>query len=170
MPHLLAHGARAARTRDFDPYGYDERQYCSPGFNLPVGALMRSPHGSYPEYHTSADDLRFITPESLGETLELLQRLVHLLESDRTCRNLSPKGEPQLGKRGLYRSVGGAGIDERHMALLWVLNLSDGTRSLLEIAERSGLPFHVVEQSASELESAGLVESERMDGNGSRTS
>jgi aminopeptidase-like protein len=165
MGHVLAHAARHARTVDFEPYGYDERQYCSPGFNLPVGVLMRTPHGTYPEYHTSADDLGFITAESLGETLAVLERLVHLLETDRTCRNLSAKGEPQLGKRGLYRPLGGAGVDERHMALLWVLNLSDGTRSLLDVAERSGLSYPVVEQSASELEDAGLLAPDDIDRN-----
>ncbi len=159
MQHLLAHSSASARVCDFEPYGYDERQYCSPGFDLPVGCLMRSPHGTYPEYHTSDDTLDFISPESLEATLVLCERLVDVLENDRVCVNLSPKGEPQLGKRGLYRATGGAGVDARHMAMLWVLNQSGGNRSLFEIAERASLPFHVVESAAGELEAAGLLQS-----------
>ena len=161
MEHLLRHSSAGARILDFEPYGYDERQYCSPGFDLPVGCLTRSRHGSYPEYHTSDDDLGFISPESLEATLDLTERLVALLEGDRACLNLSPKCEPQLGKRGLYKPCGGDGIDARHMALLWVLNGSDGTRSLFEIAERANVPFHIIEESASDLEAAGLLSSSR---------
>jgi len=157
MQHLLTSAAGTAQIRDFDPYGYDERQYCSPGFNLPVGCLMRTPHGTYPEYHTSDDNLDFLRRDSLEESLRLLVDLVYLLERDRRCVNLSPKGEPQLGKRGLYRSTGGTGVDARHMALLWVLNLSDGSFSLLDIADRAHLPFRLIEEAASELETAGLL-------------
>jgi aminopeptidase-like protein len=160
MQHLLRHSCDNARVSDFEPYGYDERQYCSPGFDLPVGCLMRSPHGTYPEYHTSDDDLDFISAESLSETLDVCDRLIDLLERDRVCVNLSPKGEPQLGKRGLYRATGGTAIDAGHMALLWVLNQSDGARSLFEIAERACLPFHVVESAARQLEAAGLLTSD----------
>jgi aminopeptidase-like protein len=118
---------------------------------------MRTPFGSYPQYHTSADDLTFIRPESLEEALGLLKSLVTIFETDRICRNLAPKGEPQLGRRGLYRSTGGSTPDARHMALLWVLNLSDGDHSLFDIAERSGLPYELVERAATELEGAGLL-------------
>jgi aminopeptidase-like protein len=156
--HLLRHYHPHARVCDFEPYGYDERQYCSPGFDLPVGCLSRTPYGTYPEYHTSADNLEFLRASSLDETLQLTKQLVHLLECDRVGRNLSPKGEPQLGKRGLFRSTGGTGVDQRHMALLWVLNLSDGTRSMFEIAERSGLPFSVIDSAAKELEQVGLLD------------
>jgi aminopeptidase-like protein len=158
VEHLLRHGHPDARICDFEPYGYDERQYCSPAFNLPVGCLSRTPYGTYPEYHTSDDNLEFLRPSSLDEALQLAKGLVHLLECDRVGRNLSPKGEPQLGKRGLYRPTGGAGLDRRHLALLWVLNLSDGTRSLFEIAERSGLPFSAIDSAATELEHAGLLD------------
>jgi aminopeptidase-like protein len=156
MRHLVERRS-GGRVRDFEPYGYDERQYCSPAFNLPVGTLMRTPFGSYPQYHTSADDLTFIRPESLEEALGLLKSLVTIFETDRICRNLAPKGEPQLGRRGLYRSTGGSTPDARHMALLWVLNLSDGDHSLFDIAERSGLPYELVERAATELEGAGLL-------------
>ena len=158
MLHLLKHCGGGGRACDFEPYGYAERQYCSPGFDLPVGVLMRTPHGTYPEYHTSADNLEFITAERLEESLQMLTQLVHLLDSDRTCRNLSPKGEPQLGKRGLYGATGGSGVDVSQMARLWVLNLSDGSHSLLDIADRSGLPYNLIERSAAELEQASLLE------------
>jgi aminopeptidase-like protein len=126
----------------FTPYGYDERQYCSPGFDLPVGCLMRSPHGTFPEYHTSADNLDFVHPDQLAGSLATLLEIVEVLESDRTYVNQQPFGEPQLGKRGLYRSTGGhtdAGMDE--LPMLWALNQSDGSRSLLDIAERSSISF-----------------------------
>jgi aminopeptidase-like protein len=155
MEHLLRH--RSGRVRDFDPYGYAERQYCSPGFDLPVGVLSRTPHGSYPQYHTSADDLEFIKADCLEQSLQVLNELVHVLETERRCQNLAPKGEPQLGKRGLYGGTGGTGVDTLQMARLWVLNLSDGSRCLLDIAERADLPYAVVERAAGELENVGLL-------------
>lgn len=164
MQHLLKHSCAGARVCDFEPYGYDERQYCSPGFNLPVGTLMRTPPGSYPEYHTSADNLDFIRPDSLEETLRVVSDLVDVLETDRICVNTLPKCEPQLGKRGLYRSTGGAGIDARHMAMLWLLNLSDGSNSVFEVAERSGLAYGLVEKAATELEAAKLLHADRAPG------
>jgi len=141
-----------SELRDFSPWGYDERQYCSPGFDLPVGCLMRSPHGEFAEYHTSADDLDFVRPEALAESLATIGEVVDVLEGNDTFLNLSPKGEPQLGRRGLYGAVGGAiGGRSRELALLWVLNMSDGRHSLLAIAERSGLPFAAVRDAASSL-------------------
>jgi aminopeptidase-like protein len=142
----------------FSPYGYDERQLCSPGFNLPVGRLTRSVNGGYPQYHSSADDLSLIKPEHLAQSYEACQRIVSILESDARYINLSPKGEPVLGKRGLYGSVGGRSPAEREQALLWVLNQSDGTRSLLDIAQRSGVEFQRVREAASALLDAGLLE------------
>jgi aminopeptidase-like protein len=143
---------------DFSPYGYDERQYCSPGFDLPVGRFGRSPHSEYPEYHTSADDLEFVDPDALADSFTKLVAIIDVLERDGTYRNLSPKGEPQLGRRGLYRAVGG-GVDARstEMAFLWVLNLSDGTTSLLDIARRSGLAFDAVHRAAELLEAHELL-------------
>ncbi len=91
----------------FEPYGYDERQYCSPGFNLPVGCLMRAKHGTYSEYHTSRDDLDFVRPEALDESVDTLLQVIDALEANDTFKNLSPMGEPQLGRRGLYRALGG---------------------------------------------------------------
>ena len=144
---------------DFVPFGYDERQFCSPGFNLPVGCFMRTPYGRFPEYHTSADNLSFVRREKLGESLQVCLDILQALESNRTWLNTSPKCEPQLGKRGLYGSIGGASGDRsRELALLWVLNGSDGENSLLDIAERSGLPFSVIDNAARQLASHHLLE------------
>ncbi|MFI6921717.1 DUF4910 domain-containing protein [Nonomuraea spiralis] len=143
---------------DFSPYGYDERQYCSPGFDLPVGSLTRTPYGSYPEYHTSADNPDFVRPEAMEDTLETLWSAVQVLEGNRRYQNLSPYGEPQLGARGLYGSLGGrSDTKQAQMAMLWVLNLSDGLHSLLDIAERSNLPFQALADAANALRNAGLL-------------
>jgi aminopeptidase-like protein len=130
------------REIDFYPYGYDERQYCSPGFDLAVGSLSRSSHGQFPEYHTSADNLMLVKPQYLQESFETFVDVFNVLENNRTYMNLNPKCEPQLGKRGLYSSVGAPeGRAIKEMALLWVLNQSDGEHGLLDIAERSGESF-----------------------------
>ncbi len=144
--------------RDFSPYGYDERQFGSPGFNLPVGLLMRSPYGEFPEYHTSADNLDFIRPPALADSLHVLLQVLEVLEGNATFQNLQPYGEPQLGRRGLYDQLGGAN-DARleQQALLWVLNQSDGNHSLLDIAERSSLSFPLIAQAAARLQQSGLL-------------
>lgn len=143
---------------DFYPYGYDERQYCSPGFNLPVGRLTRKPHGEFPEYHTSADNLDFVDPENLEESFKLLLTIFNIIETKKIYLNLSPFGEPQLGKRGLFRNVGGATkTKDYEMALLWVLNLSDGYHSLSFISERSGLDTHIINKAANSLLEVGLI-------------
>ncbi|MEU7881188.1 DUF4910 domain-containing protein [Microbispora bryophytorum] len=143
---------------DFSPYGYDERQYCSPGFDLPVGCLTRTPYAGYPEYHTSADDPDFVTEEAMRDTLDACVRAFGMLERNRAYVNLSPYGEPQLGRRGMYESLGGrSDTKQTQMAMLWVLNQSDGAHSLLDISERSGLPFDVVADAAQALLVAGLV-------------
>jgi aminopeptidase-like protein len=143
---------------DFSPYGYDERQYCSPGFNLPVGGLTRTPYAGYPEYHTSGDNPDFVRPEALEDTLQVLSEAVGILERDRHYRNLSPYGEPQLGRRGLYDSLGGrSDTKQAQMAMLWVLNLSDGDHGLLDIARRGGLPFDTVAEAADALRDKGLL-------------
>ena len=158
VAHVLGRSGRDHQLVDFSPYGYDERQYCSPGFNLPVGRLGRTPFATYPQYHTSADDLDFVGPAQLQESLEVCQEIVEVLEGNRRYLNLFPKGEPQLGRRGLYGSIGGrSDAEERQMAMLWVLNLSDGDHSLLDVAERAGLPFAQVADVAAVLEEAGLL-------------
>jgi aminopeptidase-like protein len=156
---VLRDRGAADRVVAFEPFGYDERQYCSPGFDLPVGSLSRSRYAEYPEYHTSADDLSFVRPEWLAESLEVCRAIIEVLERDRRCRNLWPWGEPQLGRRGLYAAVGGATHGRQwERALLWVLSMSDGTQSLLGIAERSGLPFLLIDQAAAALEQHDLLE------------
>ena len=143
---------------EFEPWGGDERQFCSPGFDLPLGALSRSAHAADPVNHTSADDLARIRPESLEESIRTCLAILDVLETNRTCVNLSPLGEPQLGRRGLYRSAGGAvARSEDERALLWVLNQSDGSRTLLDIARRSGLAYAAVRHAADRLEDTGLV-------------
>lgn len=160
VEHVLRHSNAPHEIVPFTPYGYDERQYCSPGYNMPVGCFMRSPNGTYPEYHTSADNLSFLRPESLVDSLEKLKRVFDIIEDDVTYRNLSPKGEPQLGRRGLYRPVAGHRdmSSGGQMALLWTLNLADGRHSLFEIAERSGLPFAEIRAAADALRAVGLLE------------
>lgn len=156
--HVLKHQDEPFEILEFSPYGYDERQYCSPGFNLPVGCLMRSVWGTFPEYHTSADDLDFIHPASLAGSLRLCAAIVGILENNRKYRNLNPFCEPQLGRRKLYRATGGGAIQEETNARLWVLNLSDGEHSLLDIAERSGIGFPRVREAADVLLKGGLLE------------
>ncbi|MET8865551.1 DUF4910 domain-containing protein [Nonomuraea sp. NPDC004580] len=154
--HVLK--GRSHRVLPFSPYGYDERQFCSPGFDLPFGSLTRTPYAGYPEYHTSGDDLEFVTPAALADTLEALQQITGVLDGDRTYLNLSPYGEPQLGRRGLYGSLGGrSDTKQAQLAMLWVLNLSDGEHSLLDVAERSDLPFAALREAADALLAAGLV-------------
>jgi aminopeptidase-like protein len=148
---------------DFIPWGWDERQFNSPGFDLPVGSLSRSREGEYEEYHSSADDLELVRPEALEEALHAVLEILVVLDTDRRYLNLAPKGEPQLGKRGLYPKVGGAAAEQDQLAMLWVLNQSDGESSLLDIADRSGLPFASLRRSALKLVEAGLLAEDRED-------
>ncbi len=139
--------------RPFEPTGYDERQFCSPGFDLPMGRLTRTPHGEYPQYHTSDDDLSLVRPDALAGSLDALLSFADVLEDDGSYRSLAPFGEPQLGRRGLYD-----GAPDDRAAILWTLNLADGGHSLLEVAERSGLPFATIRRAAETLVDAGLLE------------
>jgi aminopeptidase-like protein len=145
------------RVADFEPYGYDERQFCSPGFDLPIGRLTRSPNSAYPEYHSSADNLELIDPAALAGSIQALAQLMATLDVNRTWRNLLPKGEPQLGRRGLYSPTGGGVPAQFQQALLWLLNQSDGTRDLVDIAARSGLPTQALDRAAQALQQAGLL-------------
>jgi aminopeptidase-like protein len=155
--HVLARSGSDHEVIDFFPYGYDERQYNSPGFRAPVGSLMRGRHGEFPEYHTSADNLSFVRRPRLVESYNLLTRIIDVLDRNRTFRNLVPHGEPQLGSRGLYRALGGTDIPDAQLAMLWVLNQSDGTSTLLDIAERSAIGFDSIAASAELLEQHGLL-------------
>jgi aminopeptidase-like protein len=152
VAYVLSYWGGDYEIRDFSPYGYDERQYCSPGFNLPVGRLSRTPFAEYPEYHTSADNLKFIHLESLGDSFFNLLSILNILENNRTYQNPNPKCEPQLGKRGLYSSMGA-----NELAMLWVLNMSDGNHRLLDIAEKSNLNFNIISEAANVLCQKGLL-------------
>jgi aminopeptidase-like protein len=156
VANVLRHSGKEHKIVDFTPLGGDERQFCSPGINLPVGALSRTPAGAFPEYHSSADDLEFVQPQWLGESFGVYLQVLDVLETNGVYLNRNPKGEPQLGKRGLYRSIAGGSGEEA--ALLWVLNLSDGSHSLVDISDRSGIPFAGVRDAASALLDHGLLE------------
>jgi aminopeptidase-like protein len=155
--HVLRHYSQSPEVLEFSPYGYDERQYCSPGFNLPVGCLMRSVWGSFDQYHTSADDLGFIRPIQLAGSLRVCAAIIDVLENNRRYYSQSPYCEPQLGRRNLYTPPGGESIKTGISARLWVLNLSDGDHSLLDIAERSGIPFASISDAADLLCRSGLL-------------
>lgn len=155
---LEASGLAGAKLHDFWPYGYDERQFCSPGFNLPVGLFQRSLYGAFPEYHTSADNLDFIRPNHLEQSYNLILSAIEIAERNWTPVSTSPKGEPQLGRRGLYANTGGdPNAAQKAMAMLWVLNLADGDHSLLDMAERAGLPFVQIADAADRLRNAELL-------------
>ena len=147
--HVLQQSGQPFEVKDFSPYGYDERQYCSPGFNLAVGSLTRTPHGQFPQYHTSADNLDFVQPQYLFDSLEAYLSVLQVVDDNKRYLNLNPKCEPQLGKRGLYSAMGGRTDAATHeLAMLWVLNLSDGEHTLLDIAKRSGLQFEIIRNAA----------------------
>lgn len=154
---VLAARDPSARIMDFEPYGYDERQFGSPGIDLPVGRLTRSVNGGYPEYHTSADNPGLVSEERLQASLDTVTAILQTLDENRYLVNQQPMCEPQLGKRGLYRATGGADLAERESAMLWLLNQSDGENSLLDIARRSGVTFEALVSTARELEAAGLL-------------
>ncbi|MEU5979121.1 DUF4910 domain-containing protein [Streptomyces sp. NPDC047315] len=158
LRHVLTASERPHSIVEFTPYGYDERQFCSPGFDLGVGSLTRTPYAGYPEYHTSADDVDFVSPDAMADTLAVCREACAVLDRNRRYVNLSPYGEPQLGRRGLYDSLGGrSDAKQAQMAMLWVLNLADGEHDLLDVAERSGLPFDAVADAADALATAGLI-------------
>jgi aminopeptidase-like protein len=158
MEHVLRHGFAETNVIDFFPYGYDERQYNSPAFRMDVGLFQRSQFATFPEYHTSGDNLDFIRPEHLEASLRSVAQMIEILECNGRFRNTAPEGEPQLGRRGLYAAIGGDKDSySRNMAMLWVLNMSDGEHSLLQIAERAKLPFSVVAATADILLESGLL-------------
>lgn len=143
---------------DFYPYGYDERQFCSPGYNLPIGRLSRAIHGEFPEYHTSADNLEFVNMDKLEESYDLILEIFQVIDNNKKYINLNPKGEPQLGKRGLFKKIGGhSETKDFQMALLWVLNQSDGDNSLLDISIKSDISFNLIRTAALELAKVELL-------------
>ena len=155
--YVLEQPGVSGQIIDFFPYGYDERQYNSPGFRAPVGSLMRGRHGMFPEYHTSADDLQFVSPARLTESFSVLSQILEVVDRNRILVNTEPFGEPQLGNRGLYAALGGTTIADAQLAMLWVLNQSDGSNDLLDIARRSGMAFDAIAATATILEQHGLL-------------
>jgi len=143
---------------DFFPTGSDERQFCSPGIDLNVGSIMRTPYGRFAEYHTSDDNLQFVQPEFLVDTYSKYLKTIFILENNKKYLNLNPKCEPQLGKRGLYRQIGGQKItQDSERAMFWMLNFSDGSHDVLDIAEKSELEFEILVESAKKLEENNLL-------------
>ena len=160
VTHYLRHSGEDYRLIDFSPYGYDERQFNSPGISLPVGSLTRSQYGQYPEYHTSADNLELISGEKLEASLRAYLSISDILDNNVIYINQISRCEPQLGTRGLYRIIKGENVEEselRKMAMLWCLNLSDGNYSLLDIADKAAISFEVIKQIAAILEKEGLL-------------
>jgi aminopeptidase-like protein len=156
--HVLRHSGSPHEVVEFSPYGYDERQFCSPGIDLPMGSLTRTPWGRYPEYHTSADDLSLVQPRYLEDSFATYLSVIAILEHNGRYVNQNPKCEPQLGRRGLYRQMGGnTESKEAELAMLWVLNFSDGDHTLLDIAEKAGLAFESVAEAAGLLCAHGLL-------------
>ncbi len=156
--HVLRHRNEPFDTLEFSPFGYDERQFASPGINLPVGRLTRTPNGAYPEYHTSADNMNLIQPNAMADSLSVYHAIFQLIENNHVYQSNFPFCEPQLGKRGLYRTTGGHGNPEQQqIARLWILNQANGQRDLLEIAERSGLKFEIIADAAAELTAADVI-------------
>jgi aminopeptidase-like protein len=162
--HVLQHSGHPYRVADFSPYGHDERQFCSPGVNLPVGCFMRTPHSEYPEYHTSADNLDLVRAGQLADAFLTLVGIAAVLDGNARYLSRNPKCEPQLGRRGLYRSLGGPNGTQDELALLWVLNLADGGHTLLDVAERAGVPFAVIRRAADALHQHDLLEEVAADG------
>lgn len=155
--YVLGQVGNGARVIDFSPYGYDERQLCSPGFDLPVGRLTRTPNDEYAEYHSSADNFDILSRDSLAQSLYAAATMLAIADRNARFVNLSPKCEPRLGKRGLFRHTGGQNPGQFEHALLWVLNQSDGSHSLLDITEKSRLPFDLVADAADCLEAVALL-------------
>jgi aminopeptidase-like protein len=158
--HVLRHSRPDSVVEDFVPWGGDERQFCSPGFDLPVGVLMRSGHGLFPEYHSSADNFDLVTAGSLADSLAAALEIVDVVERNTVYRSRSPYGEPQLGRRGLYGPINPGAPrpgEDFHRAVLWVLNQADGAHSLLDVAERSDLPFATIARAADALVEAELI-------------
>ena len=163
-PILAAHshgitGFGTGFYRDSYLGGHAERQFCSSGFDLPIGRVTRSASGKYRKYYTSADNLELIRPDKFAASLRLPTHMIEVLDQNRCLVNLNPKGAPRLGKRGIDGNNGGLARDQFKHALLWILNQSDGNRDLLSIAGRSGIQFSLLLRAARALERAGLVES-----------
>ena len=144
---------------DFDPgNGSDERQYCSPGYALPVGSVMRTPYAKYDEYHTSLDNRQLMDFVAMTDAIRAVADIASALDGNRFWRNTAPFGEPNLGRRGIYPSMNSKeGLDEALRSLFWLLNFSDGQHDILDIAERSGIRVGRLIETAQRLSDAGLL-------------
>lgn len=161
VEHVLTTSGDPFEVRDFVPYGYDERQFCSPGINLAMGCFMRTPNGEFAEYHTSGDDLQFIKQDALEDSFEKCLRVVEIFENDNSFVNLHPFGEPRLGHHGLYKSLpADTNREQFQQAVQWVLNFSDGEHSLFDIAVRSRMDFSLIHNAARQLAGCGLITSQ----------
>ena len=157
--HSLEHSSVEFRVLEFFPTGSDERQYCSPGFNLPIGSLMRSMYGTYPEYHTSLDNLGFVSVESLLQTFRAYVNTIYTLEHDKLFKNLKPFGEPHLSKYGLYPYIGGQKERRQYVKYLrYILSLSDENHDLVDIANFLSLPIWELESAVNDLLRVGLIQ------------
>jgi len=149
-------GVEPLRTYTFLDRGSDERQWCSPGANLPVCSIMRSMYGRYPEYHTSLDDLELVTPDGLAGSFDVLRSCLELLEANRSWRTQLP-GEPQMSRRGLYPTTSIKNGPARPRDLMDVLAYCDGDHDVIDICSRTGLPWSDVVKALSRLDEAGTI-------------
>jgi aminopeptidase-like protein len=142
VEEVLKQSGKDFKLVDFSPRGSDERQYCSPGFDLPVGSLMRSMYGQYEAYHTSADNKDFISFAAMEESVFKYLEIIEVIEKNEKYINTMPYGEPQLGKRGLYPTLRKKKDSEEFLdAMMWILNLADGKHDLINISQRSKIPI-----------------------------
>jgi aminopeptidase-like protein/spore coat polysaccharide biosynthesis protein SpsF (cytidylyltransferase family) len=127
----------------FDIHGSDERQYSSPGFRINMATISKDMYYQYPEYHTSLDNLDFVNGVYIQESLEVYLKVIELLESRRVYSRTNPFGEPMLSKHDLYDSIGGGSLpgqtSDRRDLMLWILFLSDGHQSTVDIARQLGV-------------------------------
>jgi aminopeptidase-like protein len=155
--YVLREHAGAFIEYSFLERGSDERQYCSPGIDLPVASVMRSKYGCYPEYHTSNDNLEFVTPKGLSGGFEALRKCLCVLEENRYYQT-TYVGEPQMSKRGLYPSISKIGSTGSVRAFMDILAYADGKIDLLTLSEKIGQPFQECAATARRLKAAGLLE------------
>lgn len=158
--HVLKHQDIPFNVIDFSVGGSDERQYCSPGFNLPVGSMTRSMYQRYLQYHTSLDDKSFISFEAMEKSIAVYFKFVLAIELNNNYYNKIQFCEPQLGKRGLYPSSASPLDDRREQVhrMMHLLTYSDGKTSLLEIAEKRQEPVFLYQAIIKDCIEAGVLE------------